>query len=82
MIAGRSANLFLGAATAAVALVWGIAAQVGTPLSPELAALVVAFLGAREADGPGPVGEANDRADFSFDRITEVAVMGGAPDPS
>ena len=45
MIAGRSANLFLGLATAAVALAWGIAAQMGTPLSPELAGLVIAFLG-------------------------------------
>ena len=46
MILGRSANLFLGLATTAVALVWGIAAQMGQPLSPELAALVIAFLGA------------------------------------
>ena len=46
MILGRSANLFLGLATTGVALVWGIAAQMGTPLSPELAALVVGFLGA------------------------------------
>lgn len=46
MILGRSANLFLGLATTAVALVWGIAAQMGQPLSPELAALVVGFLGA------------------------------------
>jgi len=46
MILGRSANLFLGLATTAVALVWGVAAQMGQPLSPELAALVVGFLGA------------------------------------
>ena len=46
MILGRSANLFLGLATAAVALVWGIAAQAGTPLSAELETLLVAFLSA------------------------------------
>lgn len=46
MIFGRSASLYLGLATTAVALVWGVAAQMGTPLSPELAALVVGFLGA------------------------------------
>jgi hypothetical protein len=46
VILGRSANLFLGLATAGVGLVWGIAAQMGQPLSPELAGLVIAFLGA------------------------------------
>ncbi len=46
MILGRSANLFLGLATAGVGLVWGVAAQMGQPLSPELAGLVIAFLGA------------------------------------
>ena len=46
MILGRSANLFLGLATTGVALVWGVAAQMGQPLSPELAALVIGFLGA------------------------------------
>jgi hypothetical protein len=46
MILGRSANLFLGVITAGVGLIWGVAAQAGYPLSPELAGLVIAFLGA------------------------------------
>ena len=45
MIFGRSANLYLGLVTGGVGLVWGVAAQMGTPLSPELAGLVIAFLG-------------------------------------
>jgi hypothetical protein len=45
MIFGRSANLYLGLVTAGVGLVWGVAAQMGTPLSPELAGLTIAFLG-------------------------------------
>ena len=46
MIAGRSANLYLGLASAAIALVWGIAAAMRTPFPPELAAVVLAFIGA------------------------------------
>jgi hypothetical protein len=46
MILGRSANLFLGVITAGIGLIWGVAAQVGYPLSPELAGLVIVFLGA------------------------------------
>ena len=45
MIAGRSANLYLGLASAAIALVWGVAAATGTPFPPELAAVVLAFIG-------------------------------------
>ena len=46
MILGRSANLFLGVITAGVGLIWGVTAQAGYPLSPELAGLVIVFLGA------------------------------------
>jgi uncharacterized protein YhhL (DUF1145 family) len=46
MILGRSANLYLGLASAAIALVWGVAAAVDTPFPPELAAVVLTFIGA------------------------------------
>ena len=46
MILGRSANLYLGVVTAGVGLVWGVASYMGTVLPPELAGLVIAFLGA------------------------------------
>lgn len=45
MILGRSANLYLGVVTAAVGLVWGVAAAVNTPFPPELAGLTITFLG-------------------------------------
>lgn len=46
MLFGRSANIWLGVITAGVGLVWAISAQMGQPLSPELAGLTITFLGA------------------------------------